>query len=461
MWQLPARWWQALRTFDPDRVDPLRVAFVLTFMPVGGAETLLVNLVRRLDRRRFAPEICCLKYLGPLGEELAAEVPAYSGLLRHKYDLPVLPRLISLFRQRRYDAVITVGTGGDKMFWGRLAAWRAGVPVIGSALHSTGLPDRVEPSNRQLACLTDAFIAVAPAHGRYIAEHEGCPAAKVRVIPNGVDVERFRPRLPNAALRAELGLPPHAPVAAIVAALRPEKNHELFLRVAARVVQTLPTAKFLVVGDGPRRAELEQLAQHLGLADAVQFLGTRGDVHELLSVVDVAVLTSHMEANPVSLLEALASETPVLAPRVGSIPDVVEHGAWGLLAPAHDENAFSEHLVDLLAHPARAQAMGAAGRRRVLAEYSLEAMVAGYQNLLLDTYQKKVGHLPDAWRATVPANSNANCACADDDAATHSAAPPPTTPAPTAAPTAMINAGAPLHPVCGATGFASVWSPPR
>src|SRR5690349_13989626 len=96
---------------------PLRVMFVITCMPVGGAETLLVNLVRRMDRAHFEPELCCLKYFGPLGETLAGEIPAFTGLLKHKYDFHVLGRLTRLLVERRIDSVITVGTGGDKMFW--------------------------------------------------------------------------------------------------------------------------------------------------------------------------------------------------------------------------------------------------------------------------------------------------------------------------------------------------------
>src|SRR4051812_36920584 len=114
----------------------LRLMFVHTFMPVGGAETLLVNLIRRLDRDRFTPEICCLKFPGPLGEVIAREIPLFSGLLGVKYDLRVLPRLARLLIRRQIDAVVTVGAG-DRMFWGRLAARLAGVPVILTALHST------------------------------------------------------------------------------------------------------------------------------------------------------------------------------------------------------------------------------------------------------------------------------------------------------------------------------------
>src|SRR5687767_11502577 len=100
---------------------PLRVLFVITSMPVGGAETLLVNLIRRLDRARFEPELCCLKEPGPLGEELAGEIPTHCGFIGHKYDFLVLRRLTRLLRERKIDAVVTVGAG-DKMFWGRLAA---------------------------------------------------------------------------------------------------------------------------------------------------------------------------------------------------------------------------------------------------------------------------------------------------------------------------------------------------
>src|SRR4029078_715924 len=121
---------------------PLRVMFLNTSMPVGGAETLLVNLVRGMNTERFWPSVCCLKSRGPLGDVLAEEVPVFHDLIRHKYDLFVLSRLSKLFRERRVDAVVTVGAG-DKMFWGRLAARLAGVPVVLSALHSTGWADPV------------------------------------------------------------------------------------------------------------------------------------------------------------------------------------------------------------------------------------------------------------------------------------------------------------------------------
>jgi glycosyltransferase involved in cell wall biosynthesis len=372
-----------------DDRGPLRVMFVITCMPVGGAETLLVELIRRIDRSRLAPELCCLKYLGPLGEAIQQEVPTFTGLLAGKYDLAVLPRLTRLMRRRRIDAVVTVGTGGDKMFWGRLAAWAADVPVICSALHSTGLPDRVELPNRLLAPITDAFIAVAEPHRRYLAEREGCPEARVRVIPNGVDVERFHPRWPNRALRRELRLPEGAPVAGIVAALRPEKHHELFLQAAALVRKELSDAQFLIVGDGPQRESLKRLARELSLAEAVHFLGTRGDVAEVLSIIDVVMLTSHMEANPVSILEAMAGEKPVVATRVGSVPETVLDRKTGFLAPPGDAGRIADRVIELFRAPDLAARMGRAGREHVLAHWSVERMVEGYQELICGIYAAK------------------------------------------------------------------------
>ncbi len=370
---------------------PLRVMFVITSMPVGGAERLLTEIVRRVDRRIIQPELCCLKHLGPLGEELAREVPAFSQLLSHKYDLRVLPRLYLLMRRRRIDAIITVGTGGDKMFWGRLAAFLAGVPVIASALHSTGLPDRVEWLNRLLTPLTDAFIAVAQPHAEYLVAQEGCPRDRTWIIANGVDTERFSPRSSAQQVHHELGLPPGSPIVSIVAALRPEKNHELFLQAAAIIHQRMPEAHFLIVGDGPRREMLEQMANRLGLRNVIHFLGTRHDIPDILASSDVVVLSSHMEANPLAILEAMACGKPVVATRVGSVPTNVVDGLTGFLVPPGDAMALADRCALLLRSARLREEMGQAARRHILNRASLAHTVKGYEKLIVELYCRKCG----------------------------------------------------------------------
>lgn len=362
--------------------------FVVTSMPVGGAETLLVNLVRRMDRDRFAPELCCLKELGPLGELLADEIPVFSQMIRGKYDLRVLWRLAKLFRRRRVDAVVTVGAG-DKMFWGRLAAWRAGVPVVASALHSTGWPDGIGRLNRRLTRITDAFIGVAAPHGKHLVEVEGFPAAKVHVIPNGVDTDRFRPLPPDESLRAELRLAAGDPTVAIVAALRPEKNHALLLHAIAKVRERLPNVKLLIVGDGPERSGIERLAAELDITNAVRMLGNRNDVGDVLALADLFALSSRMEANPVSILEALSCEKPVVAPRVGSIPETVRDGETGCLVSPNDADEMAERIASLLTDEATRRRLGANGRRLVLDAWSLDGMVRGYERLISGIYASK------------------------------------------------------------------------
>lgn len=367
---------------------PLHVLFIHSNMPIGGAEVLTANVMRRLDRGRFAPELCCLKERGPLGEILAEEFPVHFGLLSSKYDLRVLSRLTRLLRERQMDAVVTVGAG-DKMFWGRLAARRARVPVVLSALHSTGWPDDIGRLNRVLTRTTDSFIAVAPSHGRFLLERERLPANKIAVIPNGVDTWRFAP-VPDAdAIRRELGISSTAPVVGTVAALRPEKNHELFLEVARRVVEQLPTARFILVGDGPRRGPLEERARELGIAEKVHFLGSRNDVPRLLSAMDVFALTSHNEANPVSILEAMSATRPVVSTNVGSIFEAVREGKTGFLVPAGDPATFTERLVGLLVDPLLCQTMGAAGRQMVVERWSVDVMVQGYERLIETIYARK------------------------------------------------------------------------
>lgn len=368
---------------------PLNVMFLLSSMPVGGAEVLLANLVRRMSAR-FHPQICCLKQPGELGEELAKEVPFFSGLIRHKYDAGVIGRLRDLFVRQSIDAIVTVGAG-DKMFWGRLAANRARVPVILSALHSTGWPDGVGRLNRLLTPITDGFIAVAPSHGRFLTEFEKFPADKVTVIPNGVDVQRFDPSLyDRPSIRRALNIDDSNPVVGIVAALRPEKNHRLFLEAAARVVKELPAARFLIVGDGPERPDLESVTDQAGLRSHVIFTGSRSDIPELLSAIDLFALTSRNEASPVSVMEAMSMQRPVVAPDVGSIADTVAHEQTGYLFSTAEPETLADYWLRLLREPRLRAAMGQAGRATIERQASLEVMVDGYERLIESLYERKI-----------------------------------------------------------------------
>ncbi|OYP34753.1 glycosyltransferase [Rhodopirellula sp. MGV] len=364
----------------------MRCQFVITSMPVGGAETLLVNMLRRFDPAVVRPEVICLKDPGPLGEQIAEEFPLYSNLIGGKWDARVAFRLAK--RMRHADVVITVGAG-DKMFWGRLAAFMAGVPVIASALHSTGWPDGVGRLNRMLTPITDAFIAVADSHGKFLHEFERFPEHKVHVIRNGVDCERFRPdHQARLDVRAELGLASDTPLVGIVAALRSEKNHGLLVRAAAKLHHHFPDLHWLIVGDGPERDSIESLATELGVRERIRLLGTRHDTPNLVAALDVFTLCSLNEASPVSILEALACEVPVAATDVGSVSESIRPGQTGWLFPSEDVDAMAASIEKLLLDPAQRHAMGIEGRQLVLDSGSLQSMVSGYQNLMTTSYDR-------------------------------------------------------------------------
>lgn len=368
-------------TTSGQMVIPLRMAFVITSMPVGGAETLLFNLVKKLPARQVEPILCCLKEKGELGEQLVSTLPLYDRLIRHKYDIRVLGRLKHIFRQQRTDVVVTVGAG-DKMFWGRLAARWARVPVVLSALHSTGWPDGVSRLNRLLTGLTDGFIGVAEQHGRFLRDQERFPAHKVFVISNGIDTSRFEfSALARQFWRAKLRIASDAPVVGIVAALRPEKNHFLFLETARLVADQRPDVRFVIVGDGPLRPAIEERRDELGLRETVLMLGTQADIPGILSMVDVFALTSDNEASPVSIMEALACERPVVSTHVGSVDELVVEGETGLLIPPGTAQASAAAWLKLIEDPSRCLRMGRCGRDRIVKRHSLESMADAYAAL--------------------------------------------------------------------------------
>lgn len=373
-----------------DTARPLRTHFVLTSMEVGGAEILLINLMRRFNPNRIQPRLICTKHLGQLGEEVAREFPTVGNLIGRKYDVRILPRIVRLLRRDRADAIVTVGAG-DKMFWGRLAAKIAGVPVILSALHSTGWPDVMGRLNRSLTPWTDAFIAVAHTHQQFLQKSLRLSAQRVAMIPNGIDTDRFRPdRATRLAVRQAMKVGPETEVIGIVAALRPEKDHELFVATAAQLLVRNPQRQFWIVGDGPMRATIESAIAAVGGQQQIRLLGNRADTPQLLAAMDLFLLTSQMEAKPVSILEAQACGLPVVAPAVGSIGETVINGVTGQLVLSRSAEDFAIAVDDILSGGRRGE-YGAAARRLVCDTASIDRMVIGYEDLITDMYRRKCG----------------------------------------------------------------------
>jgi glycosyltransferase involved in cell wall biosynthesis len=243
---------------------------------------------------------------------------------------------------------------------------------------------------RGLARWTDCLLAVSEAvRQELLAIGVGTPE-RFRVVPLGLDLARFETvDTGQGGVRAELGLRADDPVVAIVARLVPIKAHEVFLDAARRVAQTLPTSRFLVVGDGERRAALEALAVELGLGARVRFLGWRRDLERIYADATVVALTSRNEGSPVSLIEAMAAARPVVATAVGGVPDLVEDGVTGCLVPPDDPAALATSLVALLRDPERRRTLGAAGRARVARSFGAARLVDDVDALYTELLRRK------------------------------------------------------------------------
>jgi len=367
-------------------VSLIRVLYTIPDLCVGGAERQLVALAGGLDRRRFAPAIAVLRPGGMLESEARdAGVEVIPAPRRARLDpLPAL-RLASYVRRRGVDVVHT------SLFldgvYGRVAGVLGGARVRVASL--LGI-DYAKGSMRwrldRLLGRVTSCLAVNSAWMRREAEARGLACGRTEVIPNGVDADRFAGG-DRAAARRELGLGEGDFVVAAVGRLSPEKDHATLLRCAARVAQACARARFVIAGDGPARPALERMVAELGLAGRVVMAGWRLDVRPVLWAADALALTSRSESFPNAVLEAMAAGLPVVATRVGGVPEMVREGETGLLAEAGDAAGLARHLLRLEADPGMRARMGEAGRARARDEFPLSAMVRRYERL----YERLLG----------------------------------------------------------------------
>lgn len=383
--------------------DKIRVLRVIGRLNVGGPAIHAVLLTERLDPSRYASVLLTGTESPDEGNHFALHgrslssvkvIPTSGGRPDWRRDGTALLELYRCIKSYRPHIVHTHTAKAGVL--GRLAARCAGVPVVVHTYHGHILDGYFSPLKtrailsveRALAHLTDRILSVSDTvRHQLIAKRIGRPDQH-NVVPLGLDLEplltaeRWRGRL-----RQELGLTPTDALIGIVARLVPIKRHEVFFQAAKQVIAEIPRSHFVVVGDGQRRRELEELVRGLGLERHVRFLGWRADLPEIYADLDVVVLSSRNEGSPVSLIEAMAAARPVVATRVGGIPDLVEDQVNGLLVPADDPRSLAQAMVALLSNAAQRQALGAAGRERVYPAFSAPRLLQDMDKL----YEELVG----------------------------------------------------------------------
>ncbi|HEY7200598.1 MAG TPA: glycosyltransferase family 4 protein [Candidatus Dormibacteraeota bacterium] len=372
------------------RVD---VVYVVTRLAVGGPARRLQVLATRmgpgfnsvlLHGALEAGEGSLAEEIGEAGA-VVVQVPGLRRRISPVADLRALWWLYRFLRQTRPLIVSTHTAKAGAL--GRVAALAAGVPVRIHTYHGHVLVGYFGPVvstvfrwiERALAALSTWVIAVSPEVAADLTRM-GIGRDRVTVVSPGFDLEGLAGGS-GAAVRRELGVPDGAPLVGIVGRLAPIKNHDLFLRAALRVLDRLPDARFLVVGDGGRAPELRDLAARLGLADRVTFGGWRSDLADVYAAMDVVVCTSINEGLPAALVEAGAAGRPVVSTRVGGVPDLVEDGVNGLLVPSGETEALADAIVTVLTDASLAARLGREGRRIALGRYGAERLVEETERL--------------------------------------------------------------------------------
>jgi len=356
---------------SPPSRAPLHVLEVIGNAIVGGMESWVERFIERTlpGRIRFTA--------------LCPADGAYARRLRELgVDVHILPMADDPAWSSVQTAAALVQAGGVDLLHAHLPRAHVLAGLVGRL---TGRPVLATIHGRQLTGLdlevhraTGSHLSVVCRASFHGALGLGVSPALLSCDPNGVDTERFAPRRPApTALRDSCGLGVCEPLVGFVGRLSPEKGPEVFVRL----LQRLP-AHGVFIGDGPLRAALQAACDAAGLSGRLHFAGLREDMAAVYNELDILVSTSHAEALPLALMEGMASGLPVVATRVGGVPELVAHGETGWLAGPGDVDELAGRCAALLADAALRRRMGEAGRRRVMARFDLGANVEAVGRLM-------------------------------------------------------------------------------
>lgn len=371
---------------------------VITRLNVGGIALHVSLLASRLDPSRYRATLVFGKEapgeasMRDVAEAVQADVvylPSLNRAVAPLDDWRAFFRLWKLFRRERPSVVHTHTAKAGAL--GRLAARLAGVPVVVHSFHGHvfhGYFDSfwsklIVCVERALGRLTDCIvIAGGSALRDDIVRYRIVPTDKIVLIPYGIDLQPYlNAHSERGRFRASLGISSTTRLIGIVGRLVSVKNHRMFLAAAQKVCAAFPQACFVVVGDGELRPELEGEAVRLGLANRVIFTGWRRDLPAVYADLDLLALTSFNEGTGLVLVEAMAAGCPVVATRVGGVPDVVRDGITGRLVDTEDADGLASVIAKMLADSQQTRAMVEAARTDVARRYTIEALVRHTESL--------------------------------------------------------------------------------
>lgn len=357
--------------------EPCPIVVMLTSFDVGGTERQTVELVRRLDPSLFRVHLACFHVRGPLTRSVPDTV-SIEGFPVRGFRRPDSVRQWLRFARwcRDIDARLVHTCDLYANLFGLTGAAMAGVSArIGSRREVlTGDKTRLQLTGQRMAYRRAHAVLANSGAAAAQLRREGVATGKIRLVPNGVELPPEGPPLRAEDLQRIV----------MVANLRKEKGHDVLIDAAPRIFSSCPDAEICLAGSGPMADALAAQARARGVGGRVHFLGHCEDVPSLLARSGIFVLPSRSEAMPNALIEAMAASRPVIASRVGGIPEVVTDRTNGLLVEAGDPTALSDAVIHLIDHPDLAIALGRAARAEVARTYSFERMVSSVERVYLD-----------------------------------------------------------------------------
>ncbi len=372
------------------------VLYLIDKMGRGGAQTHLLVLASHLDRARFAPSITCLLYEGEMADAVrAAGLPLEALGARRIYGPSALRAFLRLVRRLRTErpAIVQTYLTSANVF-GALAARAAGIQRLLTTRRDTGFGDSRALSRALTLTSRGAtrILCVSRDVAEVVARREGADPSKLAVIPNGIDLDRFSPRGRRLEMRRRMELPDSALVAITVTHITPVKGMDVLARAAPSVVERHPEVRFVVVGDGdePDEASFRRLLDDLGLRDRFLLVGDRTDVPDLLEAADLFVLPSRSEGQPNALIEAMAMGLPIVATRVGGVPEVALDGEEAILVPPDSPEALASACASVLDSADLRCRLGASARARARREHDAAIMARQYEKLYGDILAEDV-----------------------------------------------------------------------
>ncbi|MDD5680060.1 MAG: glycosyltransferase [Candidatus Omnitrophica bacterium] len=370
----------------------VNVLYVILNLGQGGAERVVIDLAKGLDRSRFKPMVCCLYDKGPFAGELEeAGINVMALNKKHRIEPSIIKRIAEIVKKNNIDVVHTHLWGPN--FWGRIAAKKAGVKVIIATEHNEDVwkGKLYFFFDKWLAGWTDRIIVVSKNVKSFYVNRVGLDPAKIKVIYNGINVDKKNSSHSSILqLKKEFGINEGEDVLAVVGRLVPQKGHRYFLLALKELIRERKV-KGLIVGAGYLEGELKSLSRSLGLENRVLFTGLRTDVQGILGIVNALIVPSLREGLPIVALEAMAAGVPVVASEVGGLPEMITHEETGILVEPKNYPALKEAISKLLADGSLSSYIKENAKRKVYNEFSIDNAVTETQALYEKLYLEKIG----------------------------------------------------------------------